>query len=254
MRARLYNLYDLLQRRLAPGLQNSQYSYKQALQTHSPQGGTWLDLGCGHQLLPDWMPSSQQDEAYLLEKPQLFVGIDAHAPSLQKNNVARNLVVGNVEILPFRSEAFDLVTANMVVEHVRQPAELLGEVRRVLKPGGEFLFHTPNLWGYTTLTARLLPQRLKVWLVYFLQGRKEADIFPAFYRLNSPATVKTLARESGLEVSEISLLESSAQTAMLGPLVILELLLIRALRWDSLSGLRTNLIVVLRKPGKQTNA
>jgi ubiquinone/menaquinone biosynthesis C-methylase UbiE len=248
MRARLYKLYGLLQRLFAPGLQNSQYRYKQALQTHSPQGGIWLDLGCGHQLLPDWMPSSQQDEADLLEKPRLFVGIDADASSLQKNNVARNLVVGNAEILPFRSEAFDLVTANMVVEHVQLPAELLGEVRRVLKPGGKFLFHTPNLWGYTTLTARLLPQRLKIWLAQFLQGREEADVFPTFYRLNSPASIKAIARESGLEVSEISLIESSAQTAMLGPLVILELLLIRVLRWDFLSGLRTNLIVVLRKP------
>jgi len=110
------------------------------------------------------------------------------------------------------------------------------------------------VWGYTTLTARLLPQRLKIWLARFLQGREEADVFPTFYRLNSPGNIKAIARESGLEVSEISLIESSAQTAMLGPLVILELLLIRMLRWDSLSRLRTNLIVVLRKPENSASA
>jgi SAM-dependent methyltransferase len=248
MTGRLYKFYSFSLRFLAPGLRNAQFAYKDALFTHCQPGITWLDLGCGHQLLPDWMPSSQQEEAALLRRPRLFIGIDADAPSLQKNNVARHLVVGNIEMLPFRDETFDLVTANMVIEHVRQPVDLLREVQRVLKPGGEFLFHTPNLWGYTTLTARLLPQRVKARLVHFLQGREEDDIFPTFYRLNSIVNIEELAGKVGLEVAELSLTESSAQTVMLGPLVILELLLIRALRWSVLGRFRTNLIVVLRKP------
>jgi len=248
IRERLYKFYSAVQRVLAPGLINSQYAYREALTTYSPPGGTWLDLGCGHQLLPDWMPSSQEDEEELLRKPQLFVGIDADAPSLRKNDLTRHLVAGNIEALPFCHEAFDLITANMVIEHVARPVDLLIEVNRTLKPGGKFLFHTPNKWGYTTLAARLLPQRAKVWLVRFLQGREEGDIFPTFYRMNSKAKIEELAQQNGFEGAAVSFVESSAQTMMLGPFVILELAFIRLLRWEILRGLRTNLIVVLRKP------
>ncbi|HXJ06026.1 MAG TPA: class I SAM-dependent methyltransferase [Candidatus Acidoferrum sp.] len=248
MRKYLHRFYNALQRALAPGLRNSQFAYKEALVAHSRPGIVWLDLGCGHQILPEWMPSSQQDEADLLRRPRLFIGIDADAPSLRKNNLVRRLVAGNIEALPFRDQTFDLITANMVIEHIESPAELLREVHRVLRAGGEFLFHTPNSQGYTTLTARALPQRAKIWFVHFLQGREEGDVFPTFYRLNSPAAIESLALQSGFEVDRLSLEESSAQTVMLGPLVILELLLIRALRWDFLRRFRTNLIIVLRKP------
>src|SRR5690349_15976935 len=98
MRDRLYKFYGFFQRLLAPGLRNSQFSYKEALISLCHSGITWLDLGCGHQLLPDWMPSSREEEEALLQKPHLFVGIDADASSLRKNNVARHLVAGNIEI------------------------------------------------------------------------------------------------------------------------------------------------------------
>jgi len=253
MRDRSFTVYGFLQRVLAPGLQNSQYAYREALRAHCRPGIAWLDLGCGHQLMRDWMPSGQQYEAELLRRPQLFVGIDADVPSLRKNSTFRHLVAGDIEILPFRDEAFDLATANMVIEHVQCPEKFLREVRRILRPGGEFLFHTPNLWGYTIMIARLLPQRVKVWLIRLLEGRGAGDIFATFYRLNSVRLIKALAHKNDMQVSESSLIESSAETAVLGPLVIFELLLIRALRTKILSKFRTNLIIVLTKPQVPTS-
>jgi ubiquinone/menaquinone biosynthesis C-methylase UbiE len=48
--------------------------------------------------------------------------------------------------LPFRNGAFDLVTANMVVEHVDDCPAFLDDIFRVLAPGGRFIFHTPNYY------------------------------------------------------------------------------------------------------------
>lgn len=245
---------EFLERTLTPGLQNSQYAYKAALQAHCRPGIAWLDLGCGHQLLQDWMPRSQQDETELLRRPQLFVGIDANISSLEKNGSSRHLVAGDIEILPFKDATFDLATANMVIEHVRRPEKLLSEVRRILRPGGEFLFHTPNRWGYPIMIARLLPQRVKAWLIRLLEGRTAGDVFATFYRLNSVPLIKALALKNGMQVAESSLIESSAETGVLGPVGIFELLLIRALRTNVLSRFRTNLIVVLRKPRIPTSA
>jgi ubiquinone/menaquinone biosynthesis C-methylase UbiE len=79
-------------------------------------------------------------------------------------------VVASGEALPFSPETFDLVTMNMVLEHVEHPQQLFSEVFRVLRPGGVFLTHTPNLRGYTTALTRLGPPRLRVALAGLLQG------------------------------------------------------------------------------------
>lgn len=50
------------------------------------------------------------------------------------------------EALPYPDGAFDLVIFTETLEHIpRSPYTVLGEVRRVLKPGGVLLFSVPNL-------------------------------------------------------------------------------------------------------------
>jgi len=124
----------------------------------------------------------------------------------------------------------------------------------VLKPGGRFLFHTPNLWSYATLTNALLPGAVRLPLIRLLQGRKEEDVFPAHYRFNSLGAAKSLAEQHSLVVCELQFVESSAQTVMLGPFVVLELLWIAALRLPFMKKLRTNIIAVLQKPELEATA
>ena len=46
--------------------------------------------------------------------------------------------------LPYASESFLLVTCLELIEHVARSEELLGEIHRVLRPGGYLLLSTPN--------------------------------------------------------------------------------------------------------------
>jgi len=46
--------------------------------------------------------------------------------------------------LNFPDNYFDYVTMLAVIEHVKNPDELIGEIHRVLKPGGKFIFTTPR--------------------------------------------------------------------------------------------------------------
>jgi SAM-dependent methyltransferase len=48
--------------------------------------------------------------------------------------------------LPLESERFDTAILSDVLEHVRRPEQLLGEVRRVLAPGGKLLLNVPFLY------------------------------------------------------------------------------------------------------------
>ena len=53
------------------------------------------------------------------------------------------------ESLPFRSETFDLVTAMGVLHHIPDPELAIGEINRVLRPGGRFvmmLYHKDSFY------------------------------------------------------------------------------------------------------------
>jgi ubiquinone/menaquinone biosynthesis C-methylase UbiE len=54
-----------------------------------------------------------------------------------------------LERLPFGNAVFDYITSHEVIEHVEDPATVLSEIFRVLKPGGAVAIATPNgasLW------------------------------------------------------------------------------------------------------------
>jgi ubiquinone/menaquinone biosynthesis C-methylase UbiE len=53
---------------------------------------------------------------------------------------AVDVVAASAQALPFRSDAFDAGVATLVFCTVPDPAGALGEVRRVLRPGGELRF------------------------------------------------------------------------------------------------------------------
>lgn len=237
-------LYWRLEKIFYPGLRYSQVHYYEALKRSIPESSDWLDLGCGHQMFASWMTAQ---EAELARRSRRLVGIDLDWEGLRKNPVV-DPVFGNLESLPFPAGSFDAVTANMVIEHLPHPERVLAEVYRVLRPGGLFVFHTPNVRSFMMTLASKMPQRLKNFLAYVLESRKEADVFPTCYQMNTFPDIHRHAQESRFSIQELESVSTSAVTALLGPVAIVELLYLRMLEAPSLSGRRSNLIAVLRKP------
>jgi len=244
-RTLLYRLYDKVEGKICPGLRYSQSFYEDALKKALREDSIWLDLGCGHHVLPLWRGEQERE---LVNRARLAVGLDCDWRSLLQHRSIRNRVMGNISLLPFREGAFDVVTANMVVEHLDRPDVQYREVFRVLKPGGVFIFHTPNAYGYTTIFARLIPERLKGGLIKILDGRPPEDVFKTHYRSNTESQIRKLAHDTGFEVSIIRCVASTAKFAVILPFAFLELFWIRLLLTRPFRLLRTNLIVALTKP------
>ncbi len=244
LRDSLYDAYLWLEKRIVPELRSSQCHYRDTLAPFVTPGCDWLDLGCGHSVFGTWMV---EDEKLFTGRAGAVVGIDLDMPGLKAHQGLRHKVYGDLQHLPFPSSHFDVVTANMVVEHLPAPAPILSEIRRVLKPGGVFVFHTPNFGNPMMQIAAKAPQGLKNKLAFILEGRAEEDVFHTFYRLNSPEAVRSQAAQMGFTPEQINLVSTSALTQMIPPVVIFELLFIRLLRSRRFEHLRTNLIGVLRK-------
>jgi len=61
-------------------------------------------------------------------------------------NYSRLDVVGDLEKLPFRDGTFDASVNIVTLEHVREPARVLCELKRTLAPGGRLLLVAPHEW------------------------------------------------------------------------------------------------------------
>jgi ubiquinone/menaquinone biosynthesis C-methylase UbiE len=238
----LFRLYWALERRIVAGVEFAQRQYARTVQAHVTPRTRWLDLGCGHQLWPEFIAGQRE----CAETAALLVGVDPDTDSIRANRVVHHRVVARQ--LPFRDESFNLVTANMVFEHLEHPGDVLREIRRVLTPDGICIFHTVNARYWQTAVARHLPQAIKNFFVWFSEGRGGEDVYPTHYRINTVRDIDRLLDEAGFAAGQVTLLNTSAagRILLLGPLVVLELLWIRLTQRPTLSHHRSNIIAVIK--------
>jgi SAM-dependent methyltransferase len=95
-----------------------------------PAEGRVLDLGAG----------TGHSAALLAPRPSIAVDLDPCALHGQD----RPTVVADMRELPFPDASFPSVVAVQSIEHVPDPERALGEIGRVLAPGGVAVFVTPN--------------------------------------------------------------------------------------------------------------
>ncbi len=167
----------------------------------------WLDVGCGRQLVPKWMGGGEQIETKLRSKAKLVVGIDPDLAALRDNRSCQVRLQTDSAALPLADNSFDLVTANMVFEHVKAPLRLLTEIRRVLKPGGKLVVLTPNALDIVSLAARAIPNRLHPAIVSSVETRNRSEVYPTHFQFNRPRSVEAILREAGFTQWRIELLE-----------------------------------------------
>lgn len=98
-----------------------------------PSGGFVFDAGAGE--------SRHRD----LFQRQRYVGADL-AVGDASWNYARLDALANLEQLPFRDGCFSAAISIVTLEHLPEPLQVLGEIRRVLEPGRPLLLVAPQLW------------------------------------------------------------------------------------------------------------
>lgn len=119
------------------------YLYALLLDAHCPEAarGRVLDAGCGTGGFTRWLRGRYH--------PRRLVALDANPVALERcgERGLEELICCSVECLPFSDASFDLVISLNVLYHreVSDDLAALGEMTRVLVPGGHLLLNLPAL-------------------------------------------------------------------------------------------------------------
>lgn len=122
-------------------------------QAHRPISGPLLEVGCG---------AGRTTAAILDRLPRMDVtALDIDPAQVERArgrlDGRATVVVGDVNHLAFDDASFGTVIGLNVLHHVADPLAALREIRRVLRPRGQFLFMGYAWASYPSLLRRLFP-------------------------------------------------------------------------------------------------
>lgn len=146
--------------------------YKRALREQLAADTVWLDIGCG----------DNADIAAFGGQAGWSCGVDIRPPDgLSEPPFVR----ADIYCLPFAADSVDFISLRFVAEHLRDTDKALGELHRILRPGGRVLIMTTNKNSPMIALPRILPSRAKNWILRTLFHAADEGLFPTFHRLNS---------------------------------------------------------------------
>ena len=213
--------------------------FRQAIQIYLRPDSTVLDLGAGAGIV---------EQMNFRDSVSKVCGVDLD-PRVTSNPFLHEGKVGSGARIPYDDKTFDVVFSDNVLEHLEDPEAVFVDIARVLKPGGKFLFKTPNKAHYMPLIARLTPHRFHAF-INRLRGRATVDTFPTRYLVNSRRDVCRCGKIAGMVVKELRLVEGRPEYLRIAaPLYLLGIMYERVVNsTESLSGMRILLIGTLVKP------
>jgi ubiquinone/menaquinone biosynthesis C-methylase UbiE len=147
--------------------------------------GPVLDWGCGWGQVSDLL----RRRGVAVESFDYRVGESASVIELDRFPGLKAHISDDPVRLPFPDGCFAAVLSCGVLEHVQDPEASLGELRRVLRPGGRlFVYKLPNRFSYLEAIARRTGQ--------YYHGKLPYD------RVYDRGSALDLLRRAGFEVND----------------------------------------------------
>jgi len=165
-----------------------------------------LDVGCGRGLGANErtrLTSLEAIRACAIE----FWGCEPD-PGIVPTSLLDRFERGTLQsaMLPFTY--FDIIYAHYVVEHVSDPSSFFQKVHALLRPGGRFIFMTPNAKHYFVKIARVIAAvGLETPILKLLHPGAAAVHYPTKYLVNDADVVERLARETGFSRCDFAYFE-----------------------------------------------
>ena len=106
-----------------------------------------------------------------------------------RHGLQTRVINGQGESLPLEAQSVDVIFCYEVIEHVFDPAEILQEMHRVVKPGGAVFISIPNRWTpydhhYHMWGISYLPRPVADWLIAQVGRNKGNDTSAGVQKLS----------------------------------------------------------------------
>jgi 2-polyprenyl-6-hydroxyphenyl methylase / 3-demethylubiquinone-9 3-methyltransferase len=155
-------------------------------------GARVLDVGCGGGILSEAMARGGADVLGIDLSRDVLDVAELHAHEC-KLAVAYQAIAAE-ELAAQRPAAFDLVTCTEMLEHVPDPAETIGALARLVKPGGDVIVSTLN-------------RKPQAFAVAILGAEYIARVLPkgthAYMKFIRPSELARWGRAAGLELRDL---------------------------------------------------
>ena len=144
-----------------------------------------LDYGAGRGCWDEDFSKFRKKIRSLKNKVKKIYACDIDKAVEHNKNVHSILEMKNNKVIA-PNQSFDLIIADYVLEHITNPKEFSGEIDRLLKPGGWFCARTPHKYNLISIFACIIKNKFHKFVLKLIQpDRKEIDIFPTSYKMNT---------------------------------------------------------------------
>ena len=95
-----------------------------------------LDLGCGDGIFSSTLFAEPLDLGVDISLNEIMMAL--------KRKTYKNVIIGNISILPLKEKSFNSIICNSVMEHVLDLKKAIKSTYTVLSPGGKFILTVPT--------------------------------------------------------------------------------------------------------------
>lgn len=164
-----------------------------------------LDIGCGRGI------GRQIDYQRLVRHATgEYWGLEPDTSVVPSPGLFDNFQQALMESAELPVDYFDVAYSSMVMEHVSDPPAFLAAVHRILKPGGIYLFLTPNADSLVPWLTRL-SHRLRIDEFVLRLVKRTHDVqqyhYPVQFKVNTCWQVNRYASQQGFHPPEYAFIE-----------------------------------------------
>lgn len=185
---------------------------------------TVLDIGCGTGIGRN---REMQHEIRILTDH--YWGVEPDTDVDHEQGLFDRVAPTLLEDSDIPANSIDIAYAFMVMEHVENPEGFLKKVNEVLKPGGVFIFGSPNRHSFFGIMA-VWTEKLKIadFLLSLIHTKDTLEHhYPLAYKINTAKDIRQHSEAAGLR-ARVAYCESPAtlRTYFKGPLEIFRKLIV----------------------------